>query len=114
MTAMAKIQKCKHCGKAMSDEDVAFGYDGVCPKCVFDEIWGCCNHDKKMPFISVERNQSPEFIPSPRMTIATAALQGLLASGMTNNSNEFMAQKAVDLADALLNRLSEPKDGVQG
>lgn len=57
-------------------------------------------------------DDGPRFIPSPRMTIATAAMQGLLSNKYVANSTEFVAKKAVEYADALLNKLSEPRDGV--
>lgn len=46
-----------------------------------------------------------------REQIATAAMQGLLASGSpTTNSPGFIAQRAVACADALLNELNKTED----
>lgn len=56
---------------------------------------------------------SPSFIPSPRMTIATAAMQGLLAGGMIDNSPSFIAQKAVRYADTLLAELENTNNELE-
>lgn len=46
-----------------------------------------------------------------REHIATAAMQGMLASGQyTTNFTEFIAQRSVEYADALLNELMKKKD----
>lgn len=50
---------------------------------------------------------SPLFIPSPRMTIAAAAMQGLLASNL-KETPAFVARMALRYADALLTELELP------
>lgn len=46
-----------------------------------------------------------------REQIATAAMQGMLASGhYTTNFPDFIAQRSVEYADALIDELMKPKD----
>lgn len=52
---------------------------------------------------------NPQFIPSPRLTIATAAMQALIER-VPNQSPKHIAMRAVAYADALLDELSRTKD----
>lgn len=52
---------------------------------------------------------TPTFIPSPRMTIATAVLQGMMAGGADkSNSIDFLVERSIAYADKMLEKLSEP------
>lgn len=51
----------------------------------------------------------PTFIPSLRMTIATAVLQGMMAGGADkSNSIDFLVDRSIAYADKMLEKLSEP------
>lgn len=52
---------------------------------------------------------TPTFIPSPRMTIATAILQGMMAGGADkSNSIPYIVKRSIAYADEMLEQLSEP------
>lgn len=52
---------------------------------------------------------TPIFIPSSRMTIATAVLQGMMAGGADkSNSIDFLVDRSIAYADKMLEKLSEP------
>lgn len=50
---------------------------------------------------------TPTFIPSPRMTIATAVLQGMMAGGADkSNSISYLVERSIAYADEMLKQLS--------
>lgn len=111
---MDEKRVCKVCKEEKSVASFGLGEADVCLRCktaLRARGWYVSKDDNTIS--AKGYNADVQFIPSPRMTIATAAMQGLLSEGWGSNSAEFVAQKAVDFADALLNKLSEPKDGVQ-
>lgn len=55
---------------------------------------------------SIMQIPEPQFIPSVRLRVAAMAMQGFVANGKIN-SEEYIAQKSVAIADALLNELNE-------
>lgn len=111
---MDEKRVCKLCGEEKSAASFGLWDSEVCLRCktALKRGWYVAKDDHTIS--ATGYNADVQFIPSPRMTIATAAMQGLLSEGWGSNSAEFVAQKAVDFADALLNKLFEPKDGVQG
>ena len=110
---MSEIKKCPQCGQEKPIEDFSKSYRNLCKSCVAENVREKRKSIFDRPAISnfeIPDNSELQFIIPPRLTIATAAMQGLLAGGMLNNSKEFVAAKAVELADALLNELNKPKD----
>lgn len=50
---------------------------------------------------------TPAYIPSPRMTIATAVLQGMLAGGADkSNSISYLVERSIAYADEMLKQSS--------
>ena len=110
-----ETKKCAQCGQEKPIEDFSKSYKNFCKACVAENV----KEKRKSIFASVRPQNTQtfhgesatQFIPHPRMTIATAVLQGLLASGCDKtNSVGFIAQRAVAYADALLNELSREND----
>lgn len=106
---------CAQCGHEKPIEDFSKSYKNLCKACVAE------NERKKRletkEIFSSARGLNaaeiaqPQFIPYPRFQAAMAAMQGILASGLyQTNSADFIAQKSVAYADALLNELNKSKD----
>ena len=61
-----------------------------------------------------EAKDEPEYIPYPRLTVATAVLQGLLAGGMDkSNSIQYLCRRALSYADTLLEEIEGGTDELE-
>lgn len=60
-------------------------------------------------FLPTDDTHGPIFISSPRMEIATAVLQGIMAGGADkSNSITYLVQRSISYADEMLKQLTEP------
>lgn len=111
---MSEPKLCPQCGQEKPIEDFSKSYKNLCKTCVAEneKMKRATNKllDLYRPTILPESSNA-QFIPHPRFTASVAILQGLLASGKDQtNSVAFLADRAVEYADALLIRLNKNYD----
>ena len=106
---MSETKKCAQCGQEKPVEDFSKLYKNLCKACVAENV-KAKRHNPTVYYgrgISIPIPEDAAFISPMRFQAAIAAMHGLLASGSyTTNSADFIAQRSVIYADALLNELS--------
>lgn len=121
-----KIKKCAQCGQEKPIEDFSKSYKNLCKSCVAErerlkrkvnKAFGVAEDMPSMPFLYCGRGievpipEDATFVSPMRFQASVAAMQGMLASGhYTTNFTEFIAQRSVEYADALINELNKKKD----
>lgn len=119
-----EIKKCAQCGQEKPIEDFSKSYKNLCKACVAENarvarqtIAYAKSSKPSMPSfycgrgIEVPIPEDATFISPMRFQASVAAMQGMLASGhYTTNFTDFIAQRSVEYADALINELNKPKD----
>lgn len=101
---MSENKKCAQCGQEKPIEDFSKLSPEICIAC---EVSNAMHANTNV----FDFTTTPQFIPHPRFIASVAAMQGMLASGLyQTNSAQFIAQRAVLHADALLNELNKPKN----
>lgn len=121
---MNEIKKCAQCGQEKPIEDFSKSYKNLCKACVAENmrvarqtIDSVKPQKSSMPSFYYGRGlevpipEDATFISPMRFQASVAAMQGMLASGQyTTNFTDFIAQRSVEYADALLNELKTKKD----
>ena len=100
---MTKTKICTQCGQEKPIEDFSKSYKNLCKACVAEN-----ERLKRQSKILLPEIPSVSYIPSPRLYVATAAMQGILASGKTGGW-ESVAKRAVFYADELIEELKKEK-----
>lgn len=111
---MMDTKKCVQCGQEKPVEDFSKSYRNLCKACVAENVRAKRRNLFGEGFVSTRtilHEEPTQFIPHPRLTIATAALQGLLASGKDgSNSILHIVTRAIAYADTMMNELKKYKD----
>ncbi|MDE7345324.1 MAG: hypothetical protein K2N48_01125 [Muribaculaceae bacterium] len=99
-----KTKECAQCGQEKPIEDFSKSYKNICKACVAE--------NKRLKYQIDRHRDFKKSLPNRREQIAISAMHGLIASGhYTTNSTEFIAEKAISYAEALLDKLNATKDG---
>lgn len=103
---MSETKICARCGEEKPIEDFSKSYKKLCKKCVSSET-RLRRHKERIAESQARGAASAMY--GHRLTVATAAMQGLLASMKDDDSVVELAELAVCAADALLNELKKEK-----
>lgn len=105
---MSETKQCAQCGQTKPIEDFSKSYKNLCKACVAENA-RIQRHKEKIA--ESQARGANEAMYGHRLTVATAALQGMLASGKySTNSPKFLAEKSVEYADALLTEIYKKEE----